>query len=204
VFSNPRLGTASRPVPVVSCLRRRGRNGAGASSGHAPLFRPGAEFTEADSVAPVQCPSCHADDTKVVDSRLAEEATAVRRRRQCLSCSYRFTTFERVDEVPLVVVKADGQQEPFDRAKIVAGITAATKGRRVDPAEIERIAVSIEDAVRLQGSQVSSAQIGVAVLDRLRTLDEVAYLRFASVYKNFDAAADFHREIELLGKLAAS
>jgi transcriptional repressor NrdR len=152
----------------------------------------------------VQCPSCHADDTKVVDSRLAEEGTAIRRRRQCLSCSYRFTTFERVDEVPLVVVKADGRHEPFDRAKIVAGIAAATKGRGVDPAEIERIAMSIEDAVRLQGSQVSSAQIGVAVLDRLRTLDEVAYLRFASVYKNFDAAADFHREIELLGKLAAS
>ncbi len=152
----------------------------------------------------MQCPSCHAEDTKVVDSRLAEEGTAVRRRRQCVSCSYRFTTFERVDEVPLVVVKADGRQEPFDRAKIVAGIAAATKGRGVDPAEIERIAMSIEDTVRLQGSQVTSAQIGLAVLDRLRTLDEVAYLRFASVYKNFDAAADFHREIELLGKLAAS
>jgi transcriptional repressor NrdR len=152
----------------------------------------------------VQCPSCHAEDTKVVDSRLAEEGTAVRRRRQCVSCSYRFTTFERVDEVPLVVAKADGRQEPFDRAKIVAGIAAATKGRGVDPAEIERIAMSIEDTVRLQGSQVTSAQIGLAVLDRLRTLDEVAYLRFASVYKNFDAAADFHREIELLGKLAAS
>jgi transcriptional repressor NrdR len=148
----------------------------------------------------VQCPSCHADDTKVVDSRLAEEGSAVRRRRQCRSCSARFTTFERVDEVPLVVVKADGRQEPFDRAKIVAGITAATKGRGVDPAEIDNIACSIEDAVRLQGSQVSSAQVGVAVLERLRTLDEVAYLRFASVYKNFDAAADFHREIELLGK----
>jgi transcriptional repressor NrdR len=152
----------------------------------------------------VQCPSCHADDTKVVDSRLAAEGTAVRRRRQCVSCSYRFTTFERVDEVPVVVVKAGSRQEPFDRAKIVAGIAAATKGRGVDPTEIERIAMSIEDAVRLQGSQVTSAQIGLAVLDRLRTLDEVAYLRFASVYKNFDAAADFHREIELLGKLAAS
>ena len=112
---------------------------------------------------------CHADDTKVVDSRLAEEGAAVRRRRHCLSCAHRFTTFERVDEVPLVVVKGDGRAEPFDRAKIVAGITAATKGRHVDAGVIEQIAESIEDAVRLQGSEVTSAQIGLAVLDRLRT-----------------------------------
>jgi transcriptional repressor NrdR len=147
---------------------------------------------------------CHADDTKVVDSRLAEEGAAVRRRRHCPSCSYRFTTFERVDEVPLTVVKSDGRTETFDRAKIVAGIHAATKGRNVDPAVVEHIAEAIEDGVRLQGSEVSSAQIGLAVLDHLRTLDEVAYLRFASVYKNFDAAADFHREIELLTKGVSS
>ena len=143
---------------------------------------------------------CRVDDTKVVDSRLADAGAAVRRRRLCPSCGYRFTTFERVDEVPLGVVKADGRAEPFDRSKIVAGITAATKGRHVDPAVIERIAEEIEDGVRLQGSEVTSAQVGVAVLDHLRSLDEVAYLRFASVYKNFDAAADFHREIELLTK----
>jgi transcriptional repressor NrdR len=148
----------------------------------------------------VHCPVCHADDTKVVDSRLAEEGTAVRRRRHCLSCAHRFTTFERIDEVPLVVAKSDGRVEPFDRAKIVAGILAATKGRNIQPLVAEQIAESIEDAVRLQGSEVTSAQLGLAVLDRLRTLDEVAYLRFASVYKNFDAAADFHREIELLTK----
>jgi transcriptional repressor NrdR len=143
---------------------------------------------------------CHADETKVVDSRLAEEGAAVRRRRHCLACSHRFTTFERIDEVPLVVIKGDGRSQPFDRAKIVAGIVAATKGRGVDAGLIEKVAEAIEDTVRLQGSQVTSAQIGLAVLDRLRTIDEVAYLRFASVYKNFDAAADFHREIELLSK----
>jgi len=148
----------------------------------------------------VHCPVCHADDTKVVDSRLAEEGTAVRRRRHCLSCAHRFTTFERIDEVPLVIAKSDGRVEPFDRAKIVAGILAATKGRNIQPLVPEQLAESIEDAVRLQGSEVTSAQLGLAVLDRLRTLDEVAYLRFASVYKNFDAAADFHREIELLTK----
>ena len=148
----------------------------------------------------MHCPVCHADDTKVVDSRLAEEGAAVRRRRHCLSCAHRFTTFERVDEVPLVVLKSDGRSEPFDRAKIVAGILAATKGRHVGPAVAEQIAEAVEDGVRLQGSEVTSAQLGLAVLDRLRTVDEVAYLRFASVYKNFDAAADFHREIELLTK----
>jgi transcriptional repressor NrdR len=150
----------------------------------------------------VHCPACHADDTKVVDSRLAAEGAAVRRRRHCLSCSHRFTTFERVDEVPLVVLKSDGRTQPFERAKIVAGILAATKGRHVDTALAEQVAESIEDAVRLQGSEVTSGQLGLAVLDRLRTMDEVAYLRFASVYKNFDAAADFHREIELLTKAA--
>ena len=145
---------------------------------------------------------CHADDTKVVDSRLAEEGAAVRRRRHCPSCTHRFTTFERVDEVPLVVVKSDGRLEPYDRSKIVAGVLAATKGRHLEPTVAEQLAESVEDEVRLQGSEVTSAQLGLAVLERLRTLDEVAYLRFASVYKNFDAAADFHREIELLTKAA--
>ncbi|HEY3484651.1 MAG TPA: transcriptional regulator NrdR [Ilumatobacteraceae bacterium] len=152
----------------------------------------------------MHCPACHADDTKVVDSRLAEEGTAVRRRRECLTCQYRFTTFERVDEVPLVVVKSDGRRCPFDRAKIVAGVHAATKGRGVDDSRIEQLALEVEDEVRLSGGEVTSAQIGVAVLERLRRLDEVAYLRFASVYKDFDAAADFHREIELLSKLGGA
>ncbi len=151
----------------------------------------------------MQCPICRVDDTKVVDSRLAEEGGAVRRRRQCRACAHRFTTFERIDEIPLLVAKSDGRTEPFDRAKIVAGMAAATKGRGIGSDVLEQVAESIEDTVRLQGSQVSSALLGVAVLDRLRTIDEVAYLRFASVYKNFDVAADFHRELELLSKGAA-
>jgi transcriptional repressor NrdR len=148
----------------------------------------------------VHCPLCQADDTKVVDSRLASEGAAVRRRRRCPSCGHRFTTYERVDEVPLSVVKSDGSVEPFDRAKIIAGLEAATKGRNIDAGQIERLAESVEDSVRLAGSETTSARIGLLVLDRLGALDEVAYLRFASVYKNFDAAADFHREIELLTK----
>ncbi len=148
----------------------------------------------------MHCPSCRADDTKVVDSRLAEEGSAIRRRRQCLSCSHRFTTFERIDHVVLTVVKSDGGREPFDREKLISGLAAATKGRSVSDAQLAELAIDVEDAVRLQGSEVSSAVIGLAVLDRLRGVDEVAYMRFASVYKNFDAAADFHRELELLEK----
>ena len=137
----------------------------------------------------------------MIDSRVAEEGAAVRRRRECLSCSHRFTTFERVDEVPLVVVKSDGARRPFERTKIVTGVNAATKGRGVDGALIEQLAIDVEDAMRLLGGDVTSAQIGLAVLERLRRIDEVSYLRFASVYKDFDAAADFHRELELLSKL---
>lgn len=127
----------------------------------------------------------------------------MRRRRQCLSCSYRFTTYERVDEAPLVVVKSGGRRQGFDRAKIVAGLAAATKGRGIPAHTLDAVAESIEDTVRLGGSEVTSSQIGLAVLDRLRALDDVSYLRFASVYKDFDAASDFHRELEMLAKLSA-
>jgi len=152
----------------------------------------------------VHCPACRADDTKVVDSRLAEEGAAIRRRRQCLSCSYRFTTFERIDHVPLTVIKSDGTRQPFDRQKVITGLEAATKGRSVAGVTLAELALDVEDAVRLEGSEVSSAVIGLTVLDLLRGVDEVAYLRFASVYKDFDAAADFHRELELLEKSAGS
>ena len=148
------------------------------------------------------CPSCRADDTKVVDSRVAEEGMAVRRRRECLACGHRFTTFERVDHAPLAVQKSHGGTEPFDRRKLIGGLHAATKGRSVSETELEQIATRVEDSVRLLGSTVTSASIGVAVLDELRTVDEVSYLRFASVYKDFDAAADFHRELALLEKSA--
>ena len=151
----------------------------------------------------MHCPSCQADDTKVVDSRLAEEGSSVRRRRQCLSCSYRFTTFERVEEVPLVVVKSNGSTQPFDRDKIVFGVRAASKGRAVTEEQIQQLAVDVEDELRLAGGEVTSSRIGLAVLDRLRVLDEVAYLRFASVYKNFGGASDFQSELELLSKLSA-
>ena len=146
----------------------------------------------------MHCPACHTVDTKVVDSRVASEGLAVRRRRLCANCGHRFTTFERVEEVPLRVIKADGCREPFDRAKIIAGVGAAAKGRPVTEAEVEALAVSVEDQVRLLGADVGAAEVGHLVLARLRQIDEVSYLRFASVYKNFDAAADFQSELELL------
>jgi transcriptional repressor NrdR len=152
----------------------------------------------------VHCPSCQADDTKVVDSRLADEGAAVRRRRQCLSCSFRFTTYERLEELPLTVVKSDGSTQPFDRDKIVFGVRAASKGRSVSEEQIEQLAAEVEDALRVSGGEITSTQIGLAVLDRLRLVDEVAYLRFASVYKNFDNRSDFMSELELLSKLGAS
>jgi transcriptional repressor NrdR len=152
----------------------------------------------------MRCPKCQTDDTKVIDSREADDGSAIRRRRSCVSCAHRFTTYERLEEVPLVVVKSNGQREPFDRTKIVAGVSAACKGRPVTAEQVEQLGEAIEDVARLSGPELASAAIGVEVLDRLRQLDEVAYLRFASVYKGFDAAADFQRELVLLKKLQQS
>lgn len=148
----------------------------------------------------VHCPSCDSDDTKVIDSRVTDEGSAIRRRRECPRCGFRFTTFERMEAAPLVVHKSHGGREPFDRAKVVAGVSAAAKGRPVSSEVIEALAEEVEDQMRLEGGEVTSSRIGLAVLDRLRLVDEVAYLRFASVYKGFDQAEDFHRELQLLDK----
>lgn len=149
----------------------------------------------------MRCPRCHADDTKVIDSREAEEGSAIRRRRSCTGCQHRFTTYERLDEVPLVVVKSSGVRQPFDREKIVRGVAAAAKGRPVSREQIERLAEEVEDEMRASEGELTSERVGRAVLERLGTLDEVVYLRFASVYKGFDGASDFRRELSLLKKL---
>jgi transcriptional repressor NrdR len=148
----------------------------------------------------VRCPSCSSQDDKVVDSRTAEDGSAIRRRRECLSCGRRFTTFERLEETPLNVVKRSRQREPFDRAKIVTGVRAAAKHRPVTAEQMERLAAEVEEELRLAGGDATSQQVGVAVLERLRVLDEVAYVRFASVYKGFDSSADFVEELTLLAK----
>jgi transcriptional repressor NrdR len=146
----------------------------------------------------VRCPACAHLDDKVVDSRQADDGATIRRRRECLACGQRFTTFERLEEVPLVVTKRSGDRVPFDRSKIVEGIASATKGRPVTDDQIAEVAADLEDQLRLAGPEVTSEEIGLAVLDHLRELDQVAYVRFASVYKGFDDPADFQREIRLL------
>lgn len=146
-------------------------------------------------------PVCSHDDTKVVDSRAADDGASIRRRRECLECNYRFTTYERLENTPLMVVKNSGQRAPFDRDKVTSGVRSACKGRPVEAEQIEALAESVEDEVRTiikSGEIVTTSLIGHMVLERLRNLDEVAYVRFASVYKNFHDAADFRRELALL------
>jgi transcriptional repressor NrdR len=136
-----------------------------------------------------------------VDSRLAEDGVAIRRRRECLACGRRFTTYERLDDLPLHVIKRSGDREPWDRAKVVAGLHAAAKNRPLADELIDDIALQVEEEARLAGPEVTSEQVGLAVLERLRPLDEVAYLRFASVYKGFADADDFAREARDAGLL---
>ena len=148
----------------------------------------------------MRCPSCGGVDDKVIDSRTADDGGAIRRRRECLTCNRRFTTYERLEEAPLVVVKRSGQRVPFERSKIVAGIRAAAKNRPVTDEALDSLGSEIEEALRLEGPDLTTEQIGRAVLDRLRSLDEVAYLRFVSVYKGFEDLTDFEREVVLLSR----
>lgn len=137
----------------------------------------------------------------MIDSRSTDDGNAIRRRRSCPECSYRFTTYERLEGAPLMVLKRSGTREPFDRAKVVFGVQSACKGRPVEQDQIDALAEMVEDDMRLahvSGVEITSSTVGHAVLDRLRSLDEVAYMRFASVYKNFDGVADFSRELALL------
>jgi transcriptional repressor NrdR len=135
-----------------------------------------------------------------VDSRQAEDGDAIRRRRECLGCGRRFSTLERIQEVPLWVVKRTGLREPFDRAKVIEGVRAACKNRPVTDEQMEELAQGVEDALRAETTEPSSQQVGLAVLERLKALDDVAYLRFASVYKGFEDINDFQREVGLLTK----
>jgi transcriptional repressor NrdR len=147
------------------------------------------------------CPYCGDEEDKVVDSRIAEEGRAIRRRRECLNCGRRYTTFERAEEVPLLVAKRNGVEEPFDLEKVVAGIRMAVKNRPVTEAEVTALAVDVEEAMRADSRRpIPSSEIGREVLERLRELDDVAYLRFASVYKDFQELDDFEREAAVLLK----
>ena len=155
------------------------------------------------SLVSVRCPWCLADDDRVVDSRLAEDGAAIRRRRECSGCGHRYTTFERIDEIPLIVIKRSGLRQPFDRAKLIDGLRAATKNRPVTEEQLEVVAQEVEDELREDGlgAHVRAGRPGRA--RAARVVDEVAYLRFASVYKGFEGVDDFRREVGLLTKTTA-
>ncbi len=149
----------------------------------------------------MRCPACGHVDSKVVDSRQSDDGVTIRRRRECLDCRTRFTTFERLEPAALLVVKRSGEREPFDRQKVVAGVQSAVKARQVAAGEVEALASAVEEEVRqAPGGVLTSERVGRAVLERLQELDVVAAIRFASVYKGFDDISDFDREITLLTK----
>jgi transcriptional repressor NrdR len=148
---------------------------------------------DGEEVNLVRCPFCHNADSRVIDSREADEGATTRRRRACPKCGRRFTT---VEEAVLAVVKRSGVSEPFNRSKVVAGVRRACQGRPVDEDQLQLLAQQVEDAIRASGAaEVPSHEVGLAILGPLRELDEVAYLRFASVYRAFTSVEDFEKEI---------
>ena len=148
----------------------------------------------------MRCPYCSEHSDKVVDSRTAADGGAIRRRRECRSCGRRYTTYERLEPISLVVRKRSGATQPFERAKLARGIAQATAGRAVASHAVETMADELAEWAQNQGVEVTSDALGLAVLERLRPLDPVSYLRFASVYKQFDDLADFEAEVVELQK----
>ena len=146
----------------------------------------------------MKCPFCGYKEDKVVDSRATAEESAVRRRRECLKCGKRFTTYEYVEEVSLMVIKKDSRREPFDRKKLLAGIMKACEKRPVSMEKMEDIATGVERAVqRKSDREVNSQNIGELVMEKLRLLDDVAYVRFASVYRQFKDVSHFMKELKV-------
>ena len=144
----------------------------------------------------MKCPFCSHLMDKVVDSREAKDGLVIRRRRECLKCRRRFTSYERIDEIPIMVVKKDGRREPYDRNKILAGLRRACEKRPVSPAALESIADEVE--IMLQDAperEIQTARIGERIVERLKELDKVAYVRFASVYRQFEDLDRFMKEV---------
>lgn len=147
----------------------------------------------------MKCPFCAHPDDKVVDSRTIRDGELIRRRRECLSCTKRFTTYERIEEIPLMVAKKDGRREPFDRSKIVIGVLKACEKRPVAVDQIEELVDRIEKSINSSmEKEVSSETIGAMVMEELRSLDEVAYVRFASVYRQFKDIDEFMDVVKTL------
>ena len=150
----------------------------------------------------MRCPFCAHEDSQVKDSRPSEDGAAIRRRRQCEACGARFTTFERVQLRELTVDKKDGKREPFDRDKLARAIGHACRKRDVDPAKIDRLISGVQRQMETLGDEVTSTRIGEAVMAGLRSLDHVAYIRFASIYKDFNEPGDFTEFAERVEKEA--
>ncbi len=151
----------------------------------------------------MKCPFCGVEDTQVKDSRPAEDSAAIRRRRFCAACSSRFTTFERVQLREITVIKTDGRRVPFDREKLARSIRVALRKRPVEEDRIERLVTGIQRRLETEmEAEVNSRQIGEIVMETLRGVDQVAYVRFASVYRNFNEAKDFQSFLGELGKAA--
>ena len=147
----------------------------------------------------MKCPFCGYSESKVIDSRPADEGASIRRRRECLSCSKRFTTYETVESLPMVVVKKDGSRQSFDRRKVLGGMIRACEKRPVPLADLEKIAEEIEqDLQNSMEREISTEIIGERVMDRLRSVDQVAYVRFASVYRQFKDIDTFMTELNKL------
>jgi transcriptional repressor NrdR len=149
----------------------------------------------------MKCPFCGCLESKVLDSRSTEEGNAIRRRRECAECGRRFTTYEKVDEIPLVVVKKDGRREVFDRSKALGGLIKSCEKRSITMSQMENLVDEIEKEFRNRMDiEVGSEQIGEMVMEKLKSLDEVAYVRFASVYRQFKDVNSFITELEKLLK----
>ncbi|MDO9111719.1 MAG: transcriptional regulator NrdR [Desulfatirhabdiaceae bacterium] len=147
----------------------------------------------------MKCPFCADTENKVIDSRLSKEGYVIRRRRECQACNRRFTTYERIEEIPLMIIKKDGRREEFNRDKIRSGITKACEKRNVSMNSIEDFLDELEQELRETGKkEISSAVVGERVINRLHDLDEIAYVRFASVYREFKDVNDFVQELKLM------
>jgi len=149
----------------------------------------------------MKCPYCQHPETRVIDSRESKKGLSIRRRRQCSACQRRFTTYEKIEEVPFMVVKKDGSRQPFDGQKLLRGMLKACEKRPIPVSKLEEIVEEIENKLQEKPEkEMSSAEIGTLVMDRLKELDKVAYVRFASVYREFKDVVEFKQELENLLK----
>ncbi len=149
----------------------------------------------------MKCPFCNHPESKVIDSRESKKGLSIRRRRECLACKKRFTTYEKIEEIPYMVVKKDGSRQPFDGQKLLRGLLKACEKRPIPVRKLEEIVEEIENKVQEKpDKEIKAAEIGLYVMDKLKELDKVAYVRFASVYREFKDVIEFKKELESLLK----